>query len=130
NAILDGEVVCLDDHGISRFNQLIGRGHEPVFYAFDLLWLNDADLRKLPLIERKKRLEKLVKKSRCPELLFAHHVEGDGIALFEAICAKDLEGIVAKRKNGIYRNDGREWQKIKNPDYSQAVGRHELMKRG
>jgi hypothetical protein len=75
------------------------------------------------------RLEKLVRKSECHELLYAHHIENDGVALFEAICAKDLEGIVAKRKNGIYRNDGKEWIKIKNSNYSQAEGRHELMKR-
>jgi ATP-dependent DNA ligase len=40
--------------------------------------------------------------------------------VFEAICAQDLEGIVAKRKNGIYKNEGKEWMKIKNPNYSQA----------
>jgi len=124
DAILDGEVVCLDDKGVSQFNRLIGRKHEPIFYAFDLLWLDGKDLRKLPLIERKKRLEKLVKKSRCADLLFANHVEQEGIALFEAICARDLEGVVAKRKNGVYRNDGKEWMKIKNPTYSQAEGRH------
>jgi ATP-dependent DNA ligase len=46
-------------------------------------------------------LEKLVNKSSCRELLYAHHVENDGIGLFETICEKDLEGIFAKRKNGI-----------------------------
>src|SRR5208283_1569690 len=127
SAILDGEVVCLDGKGVSQFNRLLGRRQVPVFYAFDLLWLNGEDLRRLPLIERKERLEKLVKKSECRELLYAHHIEKDGVALFEAICAKDLEGVVAKRKNGIYRNDGKEWMKIKNPHYSQAEGRHELL---
>jgi ATP-dependent DNA ligase len=38
-AILDGEIVCLDDRSVSRFNQLLNRKAEPVFYAFDLLWL-------------------------------------------------------------------------------------------
>jgi bifunctional non-homologous end joining protein LigD len=126
---LDGEVVCLDSNGVSQFNQLIGRRHEPIFYAFDLLWLNCEDLRRLPLLERTKRLEKLVKKSKCHELLYAHHVEKDGAALFEAICAKDLEGIVAKRKNSIYRNNRKEWMETKSPNYSQAEGRHELFKR-
>ena len=128
SAILDGEVVCLDGKGVSQFNRLLGRRQVPVFYAFDLLWLNGEDLRRLPLIERKERLEKLVKKSECRELLYAHHIEKDGVALFEAICAKDLEGIVAKRKNGIYRNDGKEWMKIKNPHYSQAEGRQNLLR--
>jgi bifunctional non-homologous end joining protein LigD len=43
NAILDGEVVCLDANGVSQFNHLISRKHEPVFYTFDLLWLNGRD---------------------------------------------------------------------------------------
>src|SRR5208283_2256506 len=129
SAILDGKVVCLDGKGVSQFNRLLGRRQEPVFYAFDLLWLNGEDLRRLPLIERKERLEKLVKKSRCQVILYAQHIETRGVLLFEAICAKDLEGIVAKRKSGVYRDDGKEWTKIKNPNYSQAVGRHELMKR-
>ncbi len=127
SAILDGEVVCLDGKGVIQFNRLLGRRQEPVFYAFDLLWLNGEDLRRLPLIERKERLEKLVKKSRCTELLFAQHIDTRGVLFFEAICAKDLEGIVAKRKNGIYKDDGKEWMKIKNPKYSQAEGRHELL---
>ncbi len=49
NAILDGEVVCLDRYGVSQFNQLLARKTPPIFYAFDLLWLNGKDLRKLPL---------------------------------------------------------------------------------
>jgi ATP-dependent DNA ligase len=44
------------------------------------------------------------------------------------ICARDLEGIVAKRRHSIYRSDGK-WLKIKNPKYSQAEGRHDLLKR-
>src|SRR5208283_2592816 len=75
SAILDGEVVCLDDKGVSQFNHLLGRRQSPVFYAFDLLWLNGEDLRRLSLIERKERLEKLVKKSRCQEILYAQHID-------------------------------------------------------
>ena len=46
--------------------------------------------------------------------------------VFEEICARDLEGIVAKRKQSISKEDGVGWLKIKNPTYSQAEGRHEL----
>jgi bifunctional non-homologous end joining protein LigD len=56
NAILDGEVVCLDRDCVSRFNELVSRKGKPVFYAFDLLWLDGEDLRNLPLDERKRRL--------------------------------------------------------------------------
>jgi ATP-dependent DNA ligase len=61
--------------------------------------------------------------------LYAHHVLANGIALFEEIFQRDLEGIVAKRKSGVYKDDGKDWMKIKNPNYSRAEGRHELLKR-
>jgi bifunctional non-homologous end joining protein LigD len=128
NAILDGEVICLDANGVSQFNHLISRKHEPVCYAFDLLWINDKDLRRLPLIDRKQQLEKLIKKAKCSEILYAHHILANGVALFEEICSRDLEGIIAKRKRGVYRDDGKDWLKIKNPKYSRAEGRHELLK--
>lgn len=98
NAIIDGEIVCLDASGVSRFNDLLNRNSEPVLYAFDLLWLNDADLRKLPLIERKRQLCELARSGKCERIVYAQHVEGTGKRFFEAICARDLEGIVAKRK--------------------------------
>jgi bifunctional non-homologous end joining protein LigD len=129
NAILDGEVVCLDANSVSQFNHLISRKHEPVFYAFDLVWLNGKDLRRLPLLDRKRKLEQLIKKAEYREILYAHHIVGKGVGLFEEICARDLEGIIAKRKRGVYRDDGRDWLKIKNPNYSRAEGRHELLKR-
>ena len=128
NAILDGEVVCLDEQGISQFNELFSRKGHPVFYAFDLLWLNDSDLRTLPLIERKRRLRQLVEKNIVARIVYAQHLETRGIAFFEEICQRDLEGIVAKRKQSIYKSNGTGWLKIKNPKYSQATGRHELFK--
>jgi bifunctional non-homologous end joining protein LigD len=63
-AILDGEIVCLDERGVSQFNQLLSRKGEPVFYAFDLLWLDGEDLRQRPLVERKKRLARLVRAAK------------------------------------------------------------------
>ena len=128
SAILDGEVVCLDPNGASRFSELLSRNGIPVFYAFDLLWLDGEDIRHLPLIERKQRLHKLVDGSGCRRLVYAQHVEVEGTALFEEICRRDLEGIVAKRKHGVYRDDGKGWLKIKNRAYSQAEGRHDLFK--
>ena len=106
NAIIDGEICCLDERGVSQFNQLLNRKAEPVLYAFDLLWLDDEDLRRLPLVERKSRLAALVQASRCERILYAQHVEGEGKRMFEEICAHDLEGIVAKRRLGIYKDDG------------------------
>ena len=126
NAILDGELICLDAQGRSIFKTLLRRHDTPVFYVFDLLWLNDQDLRALPLIERKNQLRKLIPRGAV-HLLFANHVEGRGKDLFEAICEQNLEGIVAKRKNGTYRKAG--WLKIKNPNYTQGEGRKELFEK-
>jgi bifunctional non-homologous end joining protein LigD len=131
NAILDGELVVLDSRGASQFNALLGgKGKDAaVFYAFDLLWVNGSDLRCLPLAERKGRLHELVRGSGCSRLLYAQHVDRAGKQFFAEICRRDLEGIVAKRKMGIYKDDGNTWLKIKNRSYSQAEGRHELLTR-
>jgi bifunctional non-homologous end joining protein LigD len=129
NAIIDGEIVCLDAQGVSRFNQLLGRKGQPVLYAFDLLWLDGEDLRQIALLERKKRLATLIQSAACERILYAQHIEEHGKRFFEQVCARDLEGIVAKRKLGIYKDDGNTWIKIKNKAYSQAEGRHELLTR-
>src|SRR3974377_2409890 len=83
----------------------------------------------VPLIERKRRLRRLVRQSD-PYLLYCDHVKRDGIALFRQVCDHDLEGIVAKRKDGAYR-PGREpdWLKSRNRNYSQWAGREELFDR-
>jgi bifunctional non-homologous end joining protein LigD len=107
NAILDGEVVCLDANGVSQFNELMSRKCKPVFYAFDLMWLDGEDLRNLRLVERKQRLRALVAKGSCSRLIYAQHIEGQGVGFFEEVCRRDLEGIVAKRKRSVYRSDGR-----------------------
>jgi len=98
-----------------------------VFYAFDLVWLNGNDFRRTSLVERKAQLYEFVRRSRCPRLLYAQHVDGAGKRFFREICARDLEGIIGKRKNGLYSADSPDWVKIKNRKYSQAEGRHELL---
>ncbi len=104
SAILDGEIVALDSNGVSQFKELLYRRGRAVFFAFDLLWLNDTDLRQTPLIERKKKLRRLIEDSDCSEIVYAQHVERDGKLLFEEVCERNLEGIVAKRKAGVYRS--------------------------
>jgi bifunctional non-homologous end joining protein LigD len=125
DAILDGELVCLDDEGKSRFNQLLRRRAEPAFYAFDLLWLDGKDLRQLPLIERKKHLRQLIGKSDCERIIYVQHIEMCGCVLYRAICKKDLEGIICKKKNGMYSVFG-QWLKVLNPNYTQHEDRHEI----
>jgi len=58
--------------------------------------------------------------------LYVEHFDERGIDLFRAVCERDLEGIVAKRKDGMYTPEETSWVKIKNPQYSQIEGRHEL----
>jgi bifunctional non-homologous end joining protein LigD len=130
SAVLDGEVVCLDEHGHPRFNDLLFHRVEPCFVAFDILSLNGKDLRWNALIERKAELRRLLG-SRQERILYADHVERDGCRLFELICQRDLEGIVAKLKHGHYTSDLDEstWIKVKNRGYSQAKGRAEFFNR-
>jgi bifunctional non-homologous end joining protein LigD len=128
NAIIDGEVVCLDADGVSQFSELMSRKGNPTFYAFELLWIDGEDLRKLPLVERKGFLHELIQHSGCERIIYAQRAEGQGIGFFEEICARDLEGIVAKRKSGIYKSNGLGWKKIKNAKYSQSTDRGDLFK--
>jgi bifunctional non-homologous end joining protein LigD len=129
NAVLDGELACLDEEGKPQFNRLLRRRGEPVFVAFDLLWLNGRDLRDRPLLDRKAALRTLIRNGG--RILYADHIDGKGAGLYRAVCHSDLEGIVAKYKWGAYRPDpgSSSWIKIKNPAYSQAIGRHEQFTR-
>jgi bifunctional non-homologous end joining protein LigD len=125
NAVVDGEIVCLDSEGRSIFNELLFRRGCPIFYAFDLLYLNGRDLRQLPLIERKEKLREVIDKSRLPDVICGKYVEGRGVDLFNEVCERNLEGVVAKRKTGTYATVSG-WLKIKNPNYTQSERRHEL----
>ena len=117
--ILDGEVICADETVRPIFLEML-RGRHPVcFVAFDLLWLNGEDLRPLPLIERKKRLKRLLARRSNHPIAPALTVDGRGKAFTAAVEQHDLEGIVAKRKSDPYRH-GVHWWKIKNRTYSQA----------
>jgi bifunctional non-homologous end joining protein LigD len=126
SAVLDGELVCLDETGRSQFEELLFRRGEPRFYAFDLLWCDGKDLRFDGLHERKRQLKALIRSKH--RLLYCDHIEGDGERLFELACQNDLEGIVAKPKNSPYRFTETQtyWLKLKNRDYSQQFGRDDL----
>ena len=126
NAIIDGEVVCLDKDGKSVFLDMRKRKADAILYCFDLLWLNNEDLRNLPLVERKLRLRQLIRASRNRSLLYASHMERHGIRLFQAICQRDCEGIVGKYRRGTYTAAPTSWVKILNPNYSQMRGRDEM----
>jgi bifunctional non-homologous end joining protein LigD len=131
DAILDGEIACLDSVGRPHFLNLMYQRGPVTYCAFDLLWLDGQDLRELPLLERKQKLKKLIAGApkRAP-LLYASFIEKNGIAFFEEICRQDLEGIVAKWKYGTYKADGQpRWVKIKHRDYTQAKDRWKLFQK-
>jgi ATP-dependent DNA ligase len=104
DAVLDGEGRQLRRGGQPRFYELMfGRG-DPAFVAFDILLLEGRDLRGLALIERKKILRHLI--PRCSSfVLFADYIGARGCDFYRLVCARDLEGIVAKWKAAPYRPD-------------------------
>lgn len=125
-AVLDGEVVALDEKGRPSFSlmqQRTGlrgphrrasrRTDLPIlYYVFDLLYLDGYDLRRVSLEERKQILETIVIPSGV--MRYSDHYPGQGIALFEAARQKGLEGILAKRRTSCYEERrSREWLKIK-----------------
>jgi bifunctional non-homologous end joining protein LigD len=120
-AILDGEIVVLNGEGRSIFADLMMGKGEPSYCAFDLVWLNGRDLRQKPLLERKRLLRGLVPKNH-PRLLYMSHLDSGGTRFFELLCEQNLEGIVCKPKTSPYPFT---WVKVKNPAYTQAVGRGE-----
>ncbi|MBD9540925.1 MULTISPECIES: DNA ligase D [Ensifer] len=120
-AMIDGEIVALDDKGISRFSLLqealsSGTDGKLVFYAFDILYLDGWNLTEVPLEERKGLLAQLLEGqiSSRSAIQFSDHVEGDGRGLYDQAAELGLEGIVSKRASAPYRS-GRTptWTKTK-----------------
>jgi bifunctional non-homologous end joining protein LigD len=120
-AIIDGEIVALDDKGISRFALLQdalseGAGNKLIFYAFDLLYLDGWDLTGVTLERRKNLLAQLLAGhvSARSAIQFSDHVTGDGRALYERASELGLEGVVSKRISAPY-HPGRSqtWTKTK-----------------
>ena len=105
SALIDGEVVVIDADGRTNFQALQSAiKAEPgrlEFYAFDLLSLDGEDLTSLPLVERKKRLVKLLEGSAGP-IHYSDHIVGKGEALFEKFCGAGLEGVISKRADAPY----------------------------
>jgi bifunctional non-homologous end joining protein LigD len=116
-AVIDGEAVVFDSHGVTSFqrlqNALASADSAVVLVAFDLTHLDGWDLTRVPLVERKALLEQLLE--GAPQAIrFGEHVTEDGAKFFGAACKLGLEGIVAKRATDPYREmRTRSWLKIK-----------------
>ena len=124
-AILDGEVVLLNEKDLPDFQKLQyyenHLNYPLVYYVFDLLELNGQNIEKVSLIERKELLKKLLKTNRT--IRYCDHIEEHGIAFLEKAKEQGLEGIIAKRKDSTYARDTRsnEWLKIKNVQSTEVV---------
>jgi bifunctional non-homologous end joining protein LigD len=119
DCMIDGEVVALDAQRVPSFSALqaalsAGESKDLVFFAFDLLFEGREDLRTLPLLERKARLEKLIERSPGEHIRFVSHLESRGDTVLESACKMGLEGIVSKRLDAPYSSGrGDTWRKSK-----------------
>jgi bifunctional non-homologous end joining protein LigD len=116
-AVVDGEIVAVDDKGIANFNALQNWRSEAdgqlLYYVFDILWLDGTNLMNLTLTERKAILQSIVPEEGLIRIGFS--VTAKGTDFFEAARQMGLEGIIAKRSESTYTPDSRskDWLKIK-----------------
>lgn len=110
DCIIDGEICALDERGAPDFAALQaalseGKTDDLVYFAFDLLFDGDEDLRKLPVIGRKERLQALLSDAgQDPRLRFVDHFETAGDAVLKSACKLSLEGIVSKQADAPYQS--------------------------
>lgn len=132
--ILDGEIVALDENGVSRFQLLqprLGRKNAGeigrlatqtrlAYYLFDLLYLDGFDLTACSLVQRKATLETILKPSK--NIRYSDHIIGEGEQLYAAIAKVPLEGVIAKRLTSTYvQRRSSDWLKIKTTLESEVV---------
>ncbi|OGA71710.1 MAG: DNA ligase D [Betaproteobacteria bacterium RIFCSPLOWO2_12_FULL_65_14] len=114
---LDGEIVVLGAHGRSSFQALqnafeAGRDAEVVYFLFDAPFLSGQDLRRLPLTERKRRLQKVLRKSKS--VRFSADLKGEAGEVLEQACKLGLEGLIGKQANSVYVSGrAKSWIKLK-----------------
>ena len=122
DAMIDGEIVALDHEGAPNFSALQaaisdGKTERLVFFAFDLLFAEDEDLRRVPLEMRKARLKQLLDalpKKASGSIRYVEHFEANGEDVLESAKPLKLEGIVSKKLRAPYRSGRSErWTKTK-----------------
>jgi bifunctional non-homologous end joining protein LigD len=128
-AILDGEIVVLDKEGYPNFQnhqkrmnidslksiEVLSNLYPAVYYVFDILYLDNDNLKELPFAERRKILSSLIKREN-DKIRLSDYVEEFGINVFETIKNMNLEGVIAKHKSSKYYSGlrSKDWLKIKN----------------
>jgi len=124
-AIVDGEIVVVNENGLSEFSSLQNWRSEAdgdlLMYVFDILWLNGIDCTEIPLLERRDILRKLVPEEGI--LKFSENFEASGTEFFAVAQNLGLEGIIAKKADSTYFPDMRtkNWLKIKTEQRHEAV---------
>ncbi len=122
DALIDGEVVALDHDGTPDFSSLQaaisdGKTENLIFFAFDLLFADGMDLRRLPLRERKAQLRQLLEaraKGKTESIRYVEHFEVGGDAVMESARKLSLEGIVSKKLGAPYHSGrSHDWTKAK-----------------
>jgi ATP-dependent DNA ligase len=125
--VFDGEICVFDETDKPDFNALLFGRRKPVYIVFDLLFYEGEDIRHLSLQKRRGILDQVAERYglQKSELFF-----GCGKLLFQAVCSRDLEGIVVKKLDDAYDAGRTKWWKILNMGYSQKEGRGELFEKG
>jgi bifunctional non-homologous end joining protein LigD len=121
DCIVDGEVVALDHTGAPDFAALQaalseGRSKDLTYFAFDPLYAEGEDLRRLPLTERKQRLHQLLNRSSraARSVKYVEHLDEPGDAVLQSACRLNLEGIISKCVTAPYRSGRTDtWLKAK-----------------
>ncbi len=125
NALFDGEIVVIDEKGVSHFGDLQNWRSEAdgelFYYVFDLLWLEGYNLMDLPLIERREILKQLIPKEGIIRL--SENFEASGKEFFDIADKLGLEGIIAKEAQSTYTPEIRTktWLKIKTSERHEAI---------
>lgn len=118
NAVIDGEILVLNDKGLSDFGALQNWRSEAdgnlVYYVFDILWYEGKNLMSLPLIQRQAILKEVMP-ANDDRVRQSKVFPTNGVGFFEAAEKIGLEGIIAKKSSSIYTSDlrSKEWLKIK-----------------
>ncbi len=127
DAVLDGEVVVVDDQGRSDFEMLqhyqgSDKSHL-LYYVFDLLYFQGHDLTDLPLLRRKELLKKILPSDPKMKIRFSDHVAKEGVLFYQVSKEKGLEGIIAKHSQSVYEigKRSRQWLKVKTRLSQEAV---------
>lgn len=117
HAVLDGEIVAVDENGLANFQLLQNWQNTPArlqYFVFDMIWADGQDLTQLPLIGRKELLQQKLP-AHHDLIRFSDHVIERGKDFFQAAAEQGLEGVMAKRRDSIYQFGSRtpDWLKIK-----------------